>query len=112
VTWTLAAPISHNGMNYATVTLRAPTSADILKASAVRGTFGLDLTLRLVEAVCGEHVPYDALKLLPAWQIMQMGDYMDEFMGTPAPDPLVTWRAARLAAATTKAAAKLDQPAA
>jgi len=99
VTWNLAAPLSHNGMNYSTVTLRAPTGADILKATAIRGASSLDTTLRLIEGVSGERIPYDALKTLPAWLVMQMGDYMDEFMGTPAPDPLVAWRAARQAEA-------------
>jgi hypothetical protein len=106
MTWTLPAPITFNGMNYATVTLRAPTSADILKASAVRGAANLDVTLRLVETVSGERVPYDALKTLPAWLVVQMGEYMDEFMGTPAPDPLVAWREARTAAAIAEAEAK------
>jgi hypothetical protein len=99
VTWTLPAPIAHNGMSYATATLRAPTGADILKATAIPGAAGLDVTLRLIEAVSAEHVPYDALKTLPAYLVMQMGDYMDAFGETPAPDPLVAWRAARLAGA-------------
>jgi hypothetical protein len=101
-------------MNYDSVTLRAPTSADILKATAIRGQSPLDTTLRLIEGVSGEHVPYDALKTLPAWLVMQMGEYMDEFMGSPGPDPLVAWRAARRAAAeaevAAEAAAKAAEP--
>ena len=98
VTWTLPTPLAFNGMSYGSVTLRAPTGADILKATAVRGAAGMDVTLRLIEAVSAEHVPYDALKTLPAYLVMQMSDYMDEFAGTPAPDPLAAWRAARAAA--------------
>ncbi len=103
LTWTLPTPLTFNGMQYGSVTLRAPSGADIMKASAIPGASGLDVTLRLIEAVSAEHVPYEALKTLPAYMVMQMGNYMDEFSGAPEPDPLAAWRAARMAA--TKPAA-------
>ena len=117
MTWQLAKPLSHNGLSYGSVTLRAPSAADILKATAIPGAVGMDVTLRLIEAVSAEHVPYDLLKALPAYLIMQMSDYLDEFAGTPAPDPLEAWRAARrqaarAAATPDPAAAVLGAPAA
>lgn len=106
VTWTLPAPISHNGMNYATITLRAPTGENLLKAMAIPGASNADVTHRLIEAVSAEQVPYDAVKKLPWWLIEQMDGYMSEFTGAPAPDPLEAWRQARKAAREAEAAAK------
>ena len=48
-TWTLPKPMKHNGLSYATVTIGAPTSEHILKASAVQGASGLNITLRIIE---------------------------------------------------------------
>ena len=109
MTWQLPGPLTHNGMSYASVTLRAPSAADILKATAIPGAVGMDITLRLIEVVSAEHVPYDVLKTMPAYLIMQMSDYLDEFAGTPAPDPLEAWRAARRKAAR-EAAAPAPEP--
>jgi len=33
----------------------------------------------------GEHVPYDVLKKQPHWLNQQISDYMEEFVGAPAP---------------------------
>jgi hypothetical protein len=112
VTWTLPASLQHNGMTYATVTLRAPTGADIMKATAIPGASGMDVTLRLIEAISAEQVPYDALKTLPQWLIGQMSEYIDEFAGAPAPGPLEAWRAAREAAEAAEAKAALSASAA
>ena len=98
VTWTFPKPLTQGGLSYATVTIGAPTAEDILKATAVRGASGMDVTLRLIESASAEHVPYEVLKKLPSWLIQQMSDYTEEFAGAPAPDPLESWRAARRAA--------------
>ncbi len=103
VTWLLAKPAEHGGMSYPSVTLRAPTAGEVLKATAVRGATGMDVTLRLIEAVSIERVPYDVLKTLSAYQIMQMSDYLDLFTGVPPPDPLAAWQAARRAQAAAAA---------
>jgi hypothetical protein len=97
--WQIAAPANSGGMRYATVTLVAPTAEDIMKATAVSGASGMDVTLRMIESVSLEHVPYDVLKRLPGWQIIQMSDYMDAFGGAPDPDPLEAWRKAKREAA-------------
>src|ERR1700691_4230449 len=96
--WPLAKPMMHGGIHYATVTLGAPTSEDVLKATAVSGASGLDVTLRMIESASAEHVPYDVLKRQPHWLNQQIADYMEEFVGAPAPDPLEAWRAVRRAA--------------
>lgn len=98
LTWTFPKPITHGGLFYETVTIGAPTAEDILKATAVRGASGMDVTLRLIESASAEHVPYEALKKLPSWLIQQISDYTEEFAGAPAPDPLESWRADRRAA--------------
>jgi len=97
-TWTLPKPMMHGGIHYSTVTLGAPTSEDVLKATAVQGTAGLDVTLRIIESASAERVPYDVLKKQPHWLNQQLSDYMEEFVGAPAPDPLERWREARRAA--------------
>jgi hypothetical protein len=104
VTWTLPSPISHNGVNYGTITLRAPTGENLLKAMAIPGASSVDVTHRLVEAVSGEQIPYDAVKKLPWWMIEQMSDYMNSFTGAPLPGPLEARRAALMAAAEAEAA--------
>jgi len=114
VTWTMPAPISGDGgLTYATVTLRAPSGEDVLKAMAIPGASNADITHRLIESVSAEHVPYDVVKKLPWWMITQMSDYMDSFLGAPLPDPLEAWRTARAAAAlaaASAAAAAVPQP--
>lgn len=92
--WKIAAPANSGGLRYDTITLVAPTAEDVMKATAVSGASNLDVTLRLIEAVSLEHVPYDVLKRLPRWQIGQMSDYFDAFEG--APDPLEAWRKSRV----------------
>jgi len=104
VTWTLPKPLTQGGMSYTTVTLRAPTAEDILKATAVRGASGVDVTLRLIESTSAEHVPYEVLKKQPSWVIQQMSDYTEEFAGAPAPDPLEARRNARHTAQTAEPA--------
>jgi hypothetical protein len=103
VTWTLPTPLTAGGMRFTTVTLRAPTAGDVLKATAIPGASALDVTLRLIEAVSAEQVPYEQLKLVPAAVVEQMSAYLDLFGGAPLPDPLEAWQAerrARQAAAT------------
>ena len=110
LTWTLPKPLTVGGQSYTTVTIGAPTSEDILKATAVRGASGVDVTLRLIESASAEHVPYDVLKKQPSWLIKQIADYTEEFEATPAPDPLESWRAARRAAEAEPAAETANQP--
>ena len=97
ITWTLREPMMHNGVSYATITLRAPTGEDMMKASAVRGASNIEVVHRLVETVSG--VPYDVLKKIPEWMTSQMASYFDEFAGQPMPDPLEQWRKDRREAA-------------
>ncbi len=99
ITWTLPRPLEHGGLTYTTITIGAPTGEDILKATAVRGATGLDVLCRVIEAASAEHVPYDVLKKQPEWLLTQISGYIDEFAGTPAPDPLEAWRTARQVAA-------------
>ena len=65
MTWALPKPMLHAGMRYDSVTLGAPTSKDVLKATAVRGAAPLEVTLRIIESASA--VPYDVLKLQPHW---------------------------------------------
>jgi hypothetical protein len=51
LTWTLDRPIPFASATYGTVTLRAPTAGDVLKATAIQGASGTDVTLRLIAAV-------------------------------------------------------------
>jgi hypothetical protein len=88
VTWELDPPLKHNGGTYVAVTLRAPTAGDVLKATAVRGASGMEVTLRMISSISGEGVPYEALLLLPAWMVDQMSGYLDSFNGAPPPLPL------------------------
>lgn len=106
ITWNLPKPGMCNGMRYDTLTVGAPTSEDVLKATAVHGATGLDITLRMVESASAEHVPYDVLKKQPHWFNQQVADYLEEFVGTPAPDPLEKWRTARRKAALAQAEAE------
>ena len=90
--WVLPRPLQHGQNSYASVTLRAPTAGDILKASAIPGATAFDMTLRLISAISLEGVPYDALLGVPAYLIEQMSAYLDMFGGAPLPDPLEQWR--------------------
>jgi hypothetical protein len=98
----------HGGIHYATVTIGAPTSEDVLKATAVPGASGLDVTLRIIESASAEHVPYDVLKKQPHWLNQQISDYMEEFVGAPAPGPLEAWREARRAAQQADQKARVE----
>ena len=93
LTWQLPEGVREGGMVYREIVLRAPTGADIMKATAIPGSSPQEVTLRLIEAVSG--VPYEVIKRLGWHEIVQMRDYMDEFAGAPAPDPLEAWRKAR-----------------
>lgn len=95
IVWTLPKPQMSGGLQYTTLTVGAPTSEDVLKATAIHGATGLDVTLRMLESASAEHVPYDVLKVQPHWFNQQIADYLEEFVGAPAPDPLERWRAAR-----------------
>jgi hypothetical protein len=97
VTWNLRTPIQHAGMTYEQVTLRAATVEQMMKATAVRGASNLEVACRLIETISG--VPYEAVRKLPEWMLGQMTEYLEEFTGNPAPDPLARWRQARKAAA-------------
>jgi hypothetical protein len=88
VTWDLPKPLVFGSVTYATITLRAATAGDILKATAVRGASGMEVTLRLIANISGEGVPYEALSGLPAWIVDQMSSYLDSFNGAPLPIPL------------------------
>ena len=87
VTWELDKPLSFGPATYPAITLRAPTAGDVLKATAVRGAAGMEVTLRLIAAISAEGVPYEALLSLPAWVVDQMANYFDSFTG-PLPIPL------------------------
>jgi hypothetical protein len=91
----LPKPLMAGGMKYTQVTVGAPTTEDVLKATAVKGAAGLDVTLRMVESASAEQVPYEVLKKQPHWFNQQVADYFEEFLGVPAPDPLESWRSAR-----------------
>ena len=106
--WTLPKPITHGGIQYLTLTIGAPTSEDVLKATAVQGASGLEVTLRIIESASAEHVPYDVLKKQPQWFNQQISDYMEEFVGAPAPDPLEAWRTARREAQIAEMKARAD----
>jgi hypothetical protein len=108
VTWPLPKPMEHGGVQYVTVTVGAPTVEDILKATAVRGAAGVDVTLRMIASASQENVPYDVLKKQPSWLMEKISEYFEEFAGAPAPDPLESWRAARRAALAAEAAAVLE----
>jgi hypothetical protein len=117
VAWTLrnkdkpGQAIMHGGLAYTTVTVGAPTSADVLKATAVQGASGLERTLRMVSAASVEQVPFEVLAAQPQWLTMQISDYMDEFAGIPAPDPLEAWRTARREARAAEAKAEAAEAA-
>ena len=94
VTWELEEPIKHKVASWSSITLRAPTAGDVLKATAMRGASGLEVTLRMISAISGEQVPYEALVDLPAWIVNQMSNYIDSFNGAPPPIPLRPTRSA------------------
>ena len=104
VTWTLPKPIVFGSVTYGTITLRAPSAGDVLKAGAVPGASGAQVNLRLISILSAEQVPYEALTLpspdgLPAHLLEQMSGYLDMFGGAPLPGPLEDWRNAQIAAA-------------
>jgi hypothetical protein len=113
LTWQIPKPVKVGAITYTEVVLRAPTGEDVLLVTALPGS-NLETTFRLIETVSG--VPFDVIKTLPHWLIRQMSDYMDEFAGAPAPDPLEAWRKARMdaaiaeAEAAAEAAKKADAP--
>jgi len=104
VTWQMPDPIANNGVTYQTVTLRAPTGEQLLKAMAIPGASATDVTHRLIAEVSAEKVPYDVVKKLPWWMIEKMDGYMSLFAGAPDPDPLEAWRQARRDALAADAA--------
>lgn len=106
MTWLLPAPIQFGSAAYPTVTLRAPTAGDVLKATAIPGASGMQVTLQLIAKVSVEQIPYEALPALPAYLVEQMGSYMDLFGGAPLPSPLEDWRAACVASAKADAEAR------
>ena len=106
--WPLPKPMMHNGVHYAKLTIGAPTSEDVLKATSVSGATGLDVTLRMVESASAENVPYDVLKKQPHWFNQQISDYLEEFVGAPAPDPLETWRRQRREAMAAELKARAE----
>jgi hypothetical protein len=91
LTFVFSPPLAFGAASYPAITLRCPSGADILKATALRGESSLAQTLRLAEAVSNEAVPFDALLLAPAWQIDQMARYFDSFNGAPMPGPFAVW---------------------
>jgi hypothetical protein len=103
VAWTLPTPIAFGSVTYTTVTLRAPTAGDVLKATAIQGSSGMDVSLRLIAGVSVEQIPHEALRLMPAYLVEQMTGYLDMFGGAPLPGPLAAWQADRLAAAKAEA---------
>jgi hypothetical protein len=106
VTWSLQAPVEFNGVRYSTVTLRAPTGDEVLKAASLPGSSGYEISLRLIGEVSAEQMPYEAVRKLPVWLTGKMTDYFDSFAGAPDPDPLEAWRTARREAAQAKATAE------
>ena len=92
VTWTLPVAIALGSATYSTVTLRAPTAGDVMKATAVSGASSTDVALRLISTVSAEAVPHEALQKVPAYLIEQMSNYLDCFGGAPLPGPLDEWR--------------------
>ncbi len=104
VTWTLDPPVALGSSTYSSVTLRAPTGADVLKSIAVPGENGLQVTLRLISGISQEGIPFEALMLVASWQIEQMSHYLEMFNGAPLPGPLVQYAAAVRAASAPPAA--------
>jgi len=66
------------------------------------------VTLRMVESASAENVPYDVLKKQPHWFNQQISDYLEEFVGAPAPDPLETWRRQRREAMAAELKARAE----
>jgi len=91
VTWTIK-PVVNGTTTYTAVTLRAPTPADILKATANARENSLSQALRLISAISEEQIPFDALLKVPTWQVEQMTGYFESFSGAPLPGPLRAMR--------------------
>jgi hypothetical protein len=94
ITWTLPKPIASEkeGAAYDTVTLHAPTVAEVIIAAGRQAERGGDTTLRLIAAVNEEGIPYEALRRLPIWLIEQMSVYLAAFIGAPLPGVASEWR--------------------
>ena len=91
--WTLERPITHGGVTVETITLRAPTVGEVMKATAVQGRSNMEVALWMINAVSG--IDYGALQQLPEYIVGQMVSYMEEFARVPAPSPLERYREAR-----------------
>jgi hypothetical protein len=87
-TWTLTQPLTLGTTKFTAITMRAPTVGEVMAVTSVRGMSNLETTLRLIEKVSAEQVPYDALVNVPAWIIDQIGRYMEAFTAAPMPYPL------------------------
>jgi hypothetical protein len=87
LTWTLPDPPRIGTMMYPHITVRAPNVGEVMKATAVPGATNLETTLRLIEVVSAEQIPYAALLLVPAWIVDQISRYMESFSSYPMPKP-------------------------
>jgi hypothetical protein len=94
VVWRLRKPLVRGTTTYTEISMRAPTVGEVMAVTSVRGMSNLETTLRLIEAVSEEKVPYEALQLVPAWVIDQIGRYMEAFTAAPMPYPLASAGAA------------------
>lgn len=67
---------------YSEITLRAPTIAQVMMATAVTGASMADTSCKLVALVA--HMNEEAVKQIPAWFMEKIGQYFDAFtMGPP-----------------------------
>ena len=96
VKWDLVPPVTFGSATYTGVTLRSPTAGNLLKATAVPGETGVSVTLRLISAISAEGIPFEAMLMVPSWQIEQMSNYFEMFNGAPLPGPLAERAAAAL----------------
>jgi hypothetical protein len=87
MTWTLSDPPRVGTMTYPQITMRAPRVGEVMKATAVPGATNLEVSLRLIETVSAEQIPYAALLEVPAWIVDQIGRYMESFSRAPMPTP-------------------------
>jgi hypothetical protein len=113
LTWELPKPLVFGSQTYSTITLRAPSGGDVLKASAMPGASPYAVSINLIAIVSAEKVPYQALARdgeegLPAHLIEQMASYLDLFGGAPIPGPLDIWHKAQVAKQKEQAKAVID----
>jgi hypothetical protein len=94
VTWAFDPPLVANAQTYPQATLHAPCGADVLKATAIQGSSGLEVTARLCAILSVEGVPFEAMITAPSWQLEQMSNYVDSFNSAPLPGPLEDYRKA------------------